>query len=79
MVQLLAALCVLLATTLIVVVLFDEGPHDHQPSESSVRACDRLQAMLRSGTITPAEYRRQLGTLAADEERRAPLTVPPER
>ena len=77
MVQLLAALCILLATTLIVVVLFYEGPYDRQPSESGVRACDKLQAMLGSGAITPAEYRRQLGTLAADEDRRAPLPLPP--
>ncbi|MET0423816.1 MAG: DUF1707 domain-containing protein [Actinoplanes sp.] len=70
MVQLLAALCVLLAVTLVLVVLFDEG------SESGVRTCDRLQRRLAAGRITPDEYRERVGTVAADEARRAPLNIP---
>jgi hypothetical protein len=46
--------------------------------EASVRACDDLQAQLRSGLLTCAEYRRAMADVAASHDRRHPLPIPPE-
>jgi hypothetical protein len=46
--------------------------------EASVRACDDLQAQLRSGRLSCAEYRRAIADVSASHDRRHPLPVPPE-
>ena len=46
--------------------------------EASVRACDDLQAQLRSGRLSCAEYRRAMADVAASHDRRHPLPIPPE-
>ena len=46
--------------------------------DASVRACDDLQAQLRSGRLSCADYRRAMADLAASHDRRHPLTIPPD-
>ena len=46
--------------------------------EASVRACDDLQAQLRSGRLTCAEYRRAMADVAVSHDRRHPLPIPPD-
>jgi hypothetical protein len=46
--------------------------------EASVRACDDLQAQLRSGRLSCAEYRRAMADVAASHDRRHPLPIPPD-
>jgi hypothetical protein len=46
--------------------------------EASVRACDDLQAQLRSGRLSCADYRRAMADVAASHDRRHPLPVPPD-
>lgn len=46
--------------------------------EASVRACDDLQAQLRSGRLSCADYRRAMADVAASHDRRHPLPIPPE-
>lgn len=46
--------------------------------EASVRACDDLQAQLRSGLLSCADYRRAMADVSAAHDRRHPLPVPPE-
>jgi len=46
--------------------------------DASVRACDDLQAQLRSGRLSCADYRRAMADLAEFHDRRHPLPLPPE-
>jgi hypothetical protein len=46
--------------------------------DASVRACDDLQAQLRSGRLSCAEYRRAMADVAEFDDRRHPLPIPPE-
>jgi hypothetical protein len=46
--------------------------------EASVRACDDLQAQLRSGRLSCADYRRAMADVAASHDRRHPLLIPPD-
>jgi hypothetical protein len=46
--------------------------------EASVRACDDLQAQLRSGRLSCADYRRAMADVSASHDRRHPLLIPPE-
>jgi hypothetical protein len=46
--------------------------------DASVRACDDLQAQLRSGRLSCADYRRAMAHVAEFHERRHPLPIPPE-
>jgi hypothetical protein len=46
--------------------------------EASVRACNDLQAQLRSGRLSCAAYRRAMADVSASHDRRHPLLIPPE-
>ena len=46
--------------------------------DASVRACDDLQAQLRSGRLSCDAYRRAMAEVAASHDRRHPLLVPPD-
>jgi hypothetical protein len=46
--------------------------------EASVRACDDLQAQLRSGRLSCADYRRAMADVSASHDRRHPLPIPPD-
>ena len=46
--------------------------------DASVRACDDLQAQLRSGRLSCADYRRAMADVAEFDDRRHPLPIPPE-
>jgi hypothetical protein len=46
--------------------------------EASVRACDDLQAQLRAGRLSCAEYRRAMADVSASHDRRHPLPIPPD-
>ena len=46
--------------------------------EASVRACDDLQAQLRSGLLSCADYRRAIADVSASHDRRHPLPIPPD-
>jgi hypothetical protein len=46
--------------------------------DASVRACDDLQAQLRSGRLSCSDYRRAMADVSASHDRRHPLPIPPE-
>jgi hypothetical protein len=47
--------------------------------DASVRACDDLQAQLRAGRLSCADYRRAMADVAESHDRRHPLPIPPEK